>query len=938
MNQLIRCSSAVLLLAAALAFAQEGELRGKITDKNSGQPVAGVTITLEEFERQAVADDEGEFILLGLWPGKYAVRLASTTSEALVIEAVAIHAFTTTRLEVQWAERAEASSYSIKLIESAGTVHRIEQNYIQNTPVRGLEKLLKLETGVLEQNGELYIRGGFASELTSFLNGVNASSLLANNGAATIEAVPEAIEEIQLYSGAFGAELGNSNLAPVHTILRSGGEKLHATLDYRTDDLAKPGEQFLGTSSFGYRHAVVTIGGPLGAHARYFLAGQHGYMRNRTVSFVEPFRFENLTDDGLEGRPAGEPLPDAIAYERNYLPHNWLQNNTVQGNLLFAKAAFNLRLTGAYAHDNRPLGTDTFTGSLNNYFNLERSAENTAKTGLLSLRATHALSAKSFYAINLSYSQQSFTNADPAFGDDWMSYGDSTKVTPLGYSDWRELYYGPLPHSVIINFQLAARGTPINNFQKGRQSHLGLATDFTALLHSNWKIKTGLRFDRWSLRNYRVSDIQSTLVFLYGRDGKLSRTFPSPEQRALELSRWGAITYLGYDVDGKEVDSGANGPRSPNLFSAYLQSEYQWQRVLLNVGLRYERVATKAIVLTPVDDPLLDLYEESEAPPTNHFLPRFGFTLPVLREHTVLHCSFGKYLTPFGFLGLNNAASGYGFNYVLASGEPASQTKYEIGVRHSFAGQLKASAVYFSRNEALLSDARGVELNVSLTRNSRWQAGLRYTWTDFVGDETGPTRVLVSDGTVTYPVITVSNDAATPHRGLLLLDYRFPQNESSVLQGFGLHAILSATTGHYYTMIEAPLTLGQSNPYNIGVRSLLNPLLGDATYRVRTPWNFQIDLGLNKIFALGNVDLEIYIHALNLLNKKNVLNVYPTTGEPDDDGWLNSPLAEQFKQIPNYEAFYRAVNLDNRWAYTLATGNDIYGQPRQLRVGLRLGL
>jgi hypothetical protein len=84
--------------------------------------------------------------------------------------------------------------------------------------------------------------------------------------------------------------------------------------------------------------------------------------------------------------------------------------------------------------------------------------------------------------------------------------------------------------------------------------------------------------------------------------------------------------------------------------------------------------------------------------------------------------------------------------------------------------------------------------------------------------------------------------------------------------------------------------------------------------------------------------VEIYIHALNLLDTKHVLNVYPTTGEPDDDGWLSSPLSGQHRAILNYEAFYRAINLDNHWAYTLATGNDIYGQPRQLRFGLRLGL
>lgn len=108
------------------------------------------------------------------------------------------------------------------------------------------------------------------------------------------------------------------------------------------------------------------------------------------------------------------------------------------------------------------------------------------------------------------------------------------------------------------------------------------------------------------------------------------------------------------------------------------------------------------------------------------------------------------------------------------------------------------------------------------------------------------------------------------------------------------------------------------------------------TTTAQTPSRFQIDLSLNRIFDLGSFDVDVYVHALNLLNTKHVLNVYPYTGKPDDDGWLSSPLAEPYKQLPNYEAFYRAINLENRWAYTLATGNDIYGQPRQLRLGARV--
>ena len=95
---------------------------------------------------------------------------------------------------------------------------------------------------------------------------------------------------------------------------------------------------------------------------------------------------------------------------------------------------------------------------------------------------------------------------------------------------------------------------------------------------------------------------------------------------------------------------------------------------------------------------------------------------------------------------------------------------------------------------------------------------------------------------------------------------------------------------------------------------------------------------ISKQFAVGQANLKAYVAILNLMNTKHVLNVYPTTRSTDNDGWLQARVAEQFKSIPGYVDFYRAINLQNRWAYMGATGNDIYGSPRQIHVGISAAL
>jgi len=72
----------------------------------------------------------------------------------------------------------------------------------------------------------------------------------------------------------------------------------------------------------------------------------------------------------------------------------------------------------------------------------------------------------------------------------------------------------------------------------------------------------------------------------------------------------------------------------------------------------------------------------------------------------------------------------------------------------------------------------------------------------------------------------------------------------------------------------------------------------------RLPWSHRVDVRIDRNFTLGGkskgegkgesqkYELNVYVRAQNLLNTQNILNVYPATGSPIDDGFLsqqNSP-------------------------------------------------
>jgi hypothetical protein len=173
----------------------------------------------------------------------------------------------------------------------------------------------------------------------------------------------------------------------------------------------------------------------------------------------------------------------------------------------------------------------------------------------------------------------------------------------------------------------------------------------------------------------------------------------------------------------------------------------------------------------------------------------------------------------------------------------------------------------------------------------------------------------------------------------LLLDYRFGAGDGAIFKGVGLTALLTFNNGHPYTQ-EFRRYLGSVNVWNWAVTSLLDPRAEqaiEAPNSSRTPRVFNVDVQLGKAIALGRGQFEIYLNVLNVFNRKHVVNVYPLTGEARVDGALqNEFIADYFAPMPRFVEFYNAINRDNRWAYMRATGDDLFGAPRQIRLGIKL--
>lgn len=91
---------------------------------------------------------------------------------------------------------------------------------------------------------------------------------------------------------------------------------------------------------------------------------------------------------------------------------------------------------------------------------------------------------------------------------------------------------------------------------------------------------------------------------------------------------------------------------------------------------------------------------------------------------------------------------------------------------------------------------------------------------------------------------------------------------------------------------------------------------------------------------LGKLNLNFYLYAQNVLNRKNVQHVYVHTGMTTNDGAHTPQLTEILRQYwgQAFFDFYDLVNHTHRQHYQIARNTDLFQTPRELRFGLQLAV
>jgi outer membrane receptor protein involved in Fe transport len=948
----------ILFLGSIVVQAQTGKISGRVTDLETGDPLIGANVLVEGTSLGAATNVDGEYIILNVPPSTYTLEAKYIGYKTVTQSNVKISSNVTTTIDFEL----PSETYELGTVEIVAQKPLIEKNVtssvsivraedIENLPVRGVNAVVSTQAGVVNQGGNLHIRGGRSDAVAFYVDGV-----LVNNpvfGGATSLGIQNAIEEIQVHAGGYPAEYGGANAGIVSTTTKIGGERYAVSLEAITDNFAGGvGEKFLGTYSYGYSEYVLTASGPVLPSfktLRFFIAGNNIF--NRTpIGWYSEVNYPGLYDAAQVRRdtidlfyPGGQRLN----------AHNNVYN--VQGNLSWDLNPINIRLNGSYRTNEGRAGA-----TLNDIFRVNRVGVNEGQTITGSLKFTHVLSNNAFYDVIGNYFNDYNVTMDPIFKHNISIYGDKEKNAEVGSIIRSDGVYEPTIN--VYGLTLDRYERPWNAYTKNRYESYGGKANLLYQIGQHHEMKLGGEVTYYTIRRYALPSAV----------GIASNRRSNPDGNPADI--YARLDAYGYDVFGNTIDEGIDGPKHPLFGAFYLQDKIEYSDLVINAGLRLDYIDTDSKSFENPNKIVFDENDEIDAnslvdlDPFIQVSPRLGFSFPVT-DRTVFHAQYGKFIQQSRlrdiYQGYNviadNIKGGFAIQNPVGFGlRPERSTQYELGfrqqlgenfafditgfykdikdqiqIRSIFAAPGANHRQYYAFVNGDFSTVKGVEFKLDLRRIERIAATVDYTFSDAQGTGSNPSssfRQIWQSPTATpfFPQQIAPLDFNQTHRGFLNIDFRFADNDgpsvfgSQILENFGLNMLFSFTSGFNFT---------KYNLQSFGNTRTPTEALNAST----TPWTFQLDFRFDKTVSFGPLNTNIYLWVVNVLNTQNVVDVYRTSGDAFDDNYLSSPAGvaavqgyEQYgdEVVQTYKNLYQDINYFNNPGF--------FGPPRQIRLGIKL--
>ena len=272
---------AVFATSAMAQSSTTGSIEGSITDPN-GAAVKGATVTATSpnliTPQTATTGDDGRYLISALPPGKYKISVEASGFAKYEKGDVSVNLGRTTSGDAQLVLATATATVNVTggaAVDVAAntTGNNVSTEQFSNFPtqrtVQGLYTIAPTVTrsGLRDATGrdrDPSVGGSSGPENNYILDGVNTSDPAFGGSGANLPF--EFVQEVEIKTGAYGAEYGKSTGGIFNVITKSGGNEFHGDLFAygTTKGLVRSVKNFPFTGSAANGYSEVDFGGDIG--------------------------------------------------------------------------------------------------------------------------------------------------------------------------------------------------------------------------------------------------------------------------------------------------------------------------------------------------------------------------------------------------------------------------------------------------------------------------------------------------------------------------------------------------------------------------------------------------------------------------------------------------------------------------------------------------
>tara|TARA_A100001011_G_scaffold63864_1_gene64359 strand:+ start:58 stop:2748 length:2691 start_codon:yes stop_codon:yes gene_type:complete len=876
-------------LSISFLSASTGKISGKITDKDSGDPMIGVNVLIKEIGTGSVSDNEGEYTISNIPPGMYTVEATYIGYSKFILKEIQINQGRTSYQNISLTSEA-IEAKEVVVTADRPMVHKdltasqriTTAKEIADLPVESFIGVLVNQAGVNQgAGGEIHIRGGRYNEVGYYIDGVSVSNPFFTNSLA-VNISNKSLQEMRVVSGAFNAEYGNAMSGIVNIELKEGDAK--------------------------------KTSGSLSMYSGDYLTNNEQIFEN--INQFDPIS-NTIIDAGLNG-------PLSLISPEGKLTYNVSTRYSNQGGYLY----------GLKEHEPDDIADFRFTDS----WYIEMGGD----SSYVSMNPSNRVNtlAKITYKFNpkLKISIQDILNTSK-----WKSYVHSYKYNPDGTYNYKSKNRNT---SIKLNRAFNKSFFTLNIFHNSTSYNSFVYEDpYDSRYVSTSLIRGTPPSPSFSFGGTQMGHNERTS---YSNGGKFDVTIMNIKRHDIKFGLSGRADHLKEDaftilydefnypnptvLEANESPSHSLYKKKAIFFSSYLQDKIEYEDMVINVGMRYDQ-------FNPDDKYISDLVnpegERIKAENKNMYSPRFGISFPIT-EKGIVHFSYGHFyqmptlrnLYKTSIFGANRSPTvGY------ANLNPEKTVQYEFGLQQQLSQFIAFDmSIYYK-------DVRDLLALQSISYDSPKYGPSSYSV--YLNKDYAAVKGMTFSLTKRYDPIT---------RITAFFDYGFQISEGNSVTSGSFY--FNTLTGIQEEKKVVPLSWDQRHIINTTVTynhfnkwgvSFIGKLSSGWPYTPniplanyvpepnsdRKPWQKNINARLFKKIAIGRHSLIVFAKIYNLLDTLNEKYVYNDTGRSGYT-FINRSSQETETLTKHYgePGVHTWEEYHNR--------PDYYSSPRELQIGFSI--